>query len=45
MHVVPIKFIAGSTAESVHQQIVIKTDLVGGESATCVLTATVRALP
>lgn len=40
-HKIPLKFTAGTTPGPVSRQIVIKTDLGSGASATCLATATI----
>ncbi len=42
MHLIPVKFTAGSSARSVSQEIAIETDLDDGSTAICVISATVQ---
>jgi hypothetical protein len=42
LHLIPVQFTAGETSTKMVETITIKTDLSGGTTATCVLTATVN---
>ncbi len=42
LHLIPVQFTAGDTSTKMVETITIKTDLSGGTTATCVLTATVN---
>jgi hypothetical protein len=39
---IPVQFTAGDTSTKMVETITIKTDLSGGTTATCILTATVN---
>ncbi len=43
LHLLPVEFTAGLEAKEMVEKITIHTDLAGGASATCVLTASVTA--